>query len=1772
MADKTLNVKIKEAYDTEANQKTNNPVLLKGQLAISSDVGKAKVGNGTSTWQQLSYMNAQNAIKATQDASGNVITTTYATKTELSKKSDSGHTHDDRYYTESEINSKLSGDSKNPISLASKDLNTITAYGWYYGGGGNKCTNGPSGIDAFGLQVVRTASGQIKQILHDNGTGKIYYRFFNSTQSTWKSDYNEDNKPTKSDVGLSNVDNTSDKNKPISSATQTALNNKVDKVSGKGLSTNDFTIEYKTKLDGIETGAQKNTVTGVKGSSESSYRTGNINLTPDNIGALSKAGSIMNRTAQIQWGNSEDQTANRSDQTYPVKLGGLYWNEQSDSIKLYGEETGRDNLDLVLQFGDDNSNKLSIRNAKGSQTAYITANGEIGGSFKGNLTGNVSGNVTGNLSGNASTASKLATVRNIKLTGAVTGNANFDGSSDISIGTSISDRSVMPGKLAIKDFYNYAELNENTAAAYGFSSTVDANGTIYSYTPTRDKFISNYHTCNGGEVFRIKGQVSTNCQGVEGSNVKAYVGTAIGIYCYSKEGTSVNIVYSTRITATSDAPWKDITSKVTLPTNARLFRVFIQTNASNSFSGTIKVRNINVTKVEEEAISAQKWSTARSFTIKDASSTNTGTSASVNGTGNVNLLLPSTIKANLTGHASSDLALSGGTMTGAITLKTGNQQGIKLGSSYLSAANSTNGEQVFQGGHLRFGSSDQDYSKWAGLKYDHASKSISLGLADGTTFAANGSSQSGGTILTPGISSIHIGSKADADTVLHTGNYSSYALPLLGGTMTGTIKVDNTDGIKINSHDKDLKIWEVVGNSGAQDSQYGFYEKYNGSKNGNDNTLELFADNQSGTHQSVRSIKQDGTITWNTKNIYNQQANFTSATFSKAITFANNTQNPIGDDVQIGDFNKSGTLGIKGANGKTTIGLVPQNGDGSNYAAISYDGTSVNINKPTTIGTETENSNNTRIANTQYVDRAIRNIDVGSRNLIKGTTGSTVTTIDFPVSSSSTFKDYSFVTVTECNDNYYTLSFEAKVSATGHPKLESFFYNPNTTVSSTPSQGSGSTGHDGEANQGQLTTEQKKYSVTWHQTAANKVKSVIVARVWNHASTKFTLSLRNVKFESGTKSTDQTPALEDNYGGADYVDGYHASTSATKNTIVTRDNNNYVYLNYINTNIGVDGANSSAGVTSGSKFLYTNSDNQIRKSNKAEYIKALGVLPTTGGTLTGQLKINGSASDKLLMVRGIVGSDGNGNEGELHLNYGVDAPIKIGKEAKTYFDSAGILHGNVSGSLSGNASTATKLGTARTINGTSFDGSANITTSNQGTARNITIVDNSGDHSGAVTSVDGSKAYTLKMPETIKGSFTGNLTGNADTATKATQDASGNIITNTYVKKGSSISAPVIQTSAIGSNNFLLTANGCKLTYNGTATGYLMITPPVHFQNTMMRFKVSIYVDGENSIAEYIISGMSTSMKTQANCGAYSVGKSNYSILPVVFSTNNQPNSKLSVDLMEGTSYLTNDSGIALQTTTIGTKYGTQCYVSIGNANTTWNNPIIVISDIMVNGTKSDFSSWYTGQNIKFTTTQNTDIVKTIDHSRIFSDGIVTDNSITIGNMFNDFSIIAQTKSPSKSEKLSNQGPNDILITAPHSISFSDYQGYDDNYQHPYKGKTAVAINCRTGLVSANKVQSYARSTEEVNSGVQGNKNNIYFYSNNNSTGIYSSGAGNVIYIDNSTNTMNYVGQQNGTTDDHGTENSQDTWIPVYSNGKLQHRVSQNIRMSLSGTTLTITA
>ena len=72
----------------------------------------------------------------------------------------------------------------------------------------------------------------------------------------------------------------------------------------------------KTKLNGIAAGAQVNSVTGVKGNAESTYRTGNVNLTPANIGAA--AASHNHAASSI---NSGTLSADRLP-TVPITKGG----------------------------------------------------------------------------------------------------------------------------------------------------------------------------------------------------------------------------------------------------------------------------------------------------------------------------------------------------------------------------------------------------------------------------------------------------------------------------------------------------------------------------------------------------------------------------------------------------------------------------------------------------------------------------------------------------------------------------------------------------------------------------------------------------------------------------------------------------------------------------------------------------------------------------------------------------------------------------------------------------------------------------------------------------------------------------------------------------------------------------------------------------------------------------------------------------------------------------------------------------------------------------------------------------------------------------------------------------------------------------------------------------------------------------------------------------------------------------------------------------------
>lgn len=146
---------------------------------------------------------------------------------------------------------------------------------------------------------------------------------------------------------------------------QKQLTFKVDKVTGKGLSTNDFTNEYKSKLDGIESGAQKNTVTGIKGNSESAYRTGNVNLTPANIGALEPSGDASN--TKVSFTQSSGRANLTSGETLKTSFGKLSkWYADLKAVSFSGSYNDLSNKPTAFK----NPQSLTIQQNGGSQTEY----------------------------------------------------------------------------------------------------------------------------------------------------------------------------------------------------------------------------------------------------------------------------------------------------------------------------------------------------------------------------------------------------------------------------------------------------------------------------------------------------------------------------------------------------------------------------------------------------------------------------------------------------------------------------------------------------------------------------------------------------------------------------------------------------------------------------------------------------------------------------------------------------------------------------------------------------------------------------------------------------------------------------------------------------------------------------------------------------------------------------------------------------------------------------------------------------------------------------------------------------------------------------------------------------------------------------------------------------------------------------------------------------------------------------------------------------------
>ena len=288
-------------------------------------------------------------------------------------------------------------------------------------------------------------------------------------------------------------------------------------------------------------------------------------------------------------------------------------------------------------------------------------------------------------------------------------------------GEYVKANSITADRLSISDFTNYAQLNNNTATKYGFTKGADETGGAWlkRNSMARDIFISDYYSCNGGESFRIKYDITTTIKGnsTSGGTDSTYRGTAIGLYCYDGAGASVGIMYSTRY---SNQTVSGSSSTVTIPKTARKFRVFIQTESYGNWSGELKVRNIQVAKMA-------------------------GGELIVDGSVTASKIAAKTITADKL-HAD---VLSANSIVSTINGGSTNISGNKIRTGTIQSNNGKSTINLDNGSMNLGATSDASYLQWTGSALNIKANSINIGA---TSVATK-------TDVTNGVNNIDIGGK-----------------------------------------------------------------------------------------------------------------------------------------------------------------------------------------------------------------------------------------------------------------------------------------------------------------------------------------------------------------------------------------------------------------------------------------------------------------------------------------------------------------------------------------------------------------------------------------------------------------------------------------------------------------------------------------------------------------------------------------------------------------------------------------------------------------------------------------------------------------------------------------------------------------------------------------------------------------------------------------------------------------------------------------------------
>lgn len=126
----------------------------------------------------------------------------------LDGKAASSHTHN--YAGSSSAGGAATSAAKvNVTTLTSQNLNDYRTPGTFFAaGGGNTCTNKPSGIDNFGMFVIQSAGGWQTQFLYGSNDVTYTRAYHGGAWTSWVEMYTSANKPTASEIGAAAASHT----------------------------------------------------------------------------------------------------------------------------------------------------------------------------------------------------------------------------------------------------------------------------------------------------------------------------------------------------------------------------------------------------------------------------------------------------------------------------------------------------------------------------------------------------------------------------------------------------------------------------------------------------------------------------------------------------------------------------------------------------------------------------------------------------------------------------------------------------------------------------------------------------------------------------------------------------------------------------------------------------------------------------------------------------------------------------------------------------------------------------------------------------------------------------------------------------------------------------------------------------------------------------------------------------------------------------------------------------------------------------------------------------------------------------------------------------------------------------------------------------------------------------------------------------------------------------------------------------------------------------